>query len=104
MSENHSDELYLNTMNIWVGAERDFNDKIESDFSLNESKGDIPQLDFVILQILLPDNIPGYQIGLSSGERIDFFNIICENELPIIRFSNRLNFSVSNGARLSWEK
>lgn len=104
LSSKYSDDLYLETMNLWAGTQDQFEEEIISDFSLAESKGDIPKLDFVIMQIKLCDKFQGYQIEASSAERMEFFKHICEKGCPIVRISNRLNFGNSRGASMSWEK
>lgn len=104
LSPKYSDDLYIETMNLWVGNEDEFNTNFAPDFSLEDSKGDIPKLDFFILQIHLHGDFHGYRMGDSSIERMDFFKQICEKELTISGISNRLNFSISKGASLSWEK
>lgn len=91
-------------MNLWVGSKKQFDENIVSDFSLADSKGEIPKLDFVIIQIQLCDNFSGYQKGASSIDRMNFLKHICDKELSIVRFSNRLNFENSKGASFSWEK
>lgn len=101
---NYFDNLYLETMNLWVGSKKQFDEEIVSDFSLADSKGEIPKLDFVIIQIQLCDNFSGYQKGANNIDRMDFLKHICDKELSIVRFSNRLNFENSKGASLSWEK
>lgn len=88
LSPRYSDELYLETMNLWVGTRKQFDEKMASDFSHVESKGDVPKLDFVIIQLQLHKDCQGYQQGASSIERINFFKHICNQELSIVRFSN----------------
>lgn len=104
LSPIYFDNLYLETMNLWVGSKKQFDENIVSDFSLADSKGEIPKLDFVIIQIQLCDNFSGYQKGASSIDRMNFLKHICDKELSIARFSNRLNFENSKGASFSWEK
>ncbi len=104
LSPKYSDDLYIETMNLWVGTEKEFNTNFATDFSHEDSKGDIPKLDFIILQIQLHGDFKGYKMGASSVERMNFFKQICEKELTISRISRRLNFTNSKGASLSWEK
>lgn len=104
LSPKYVDDLYLETMNLWVGTKESFNRDFASDFSLDNHKGDIPKLEFVIIQVQFVGNFKGYHKGANSMERMEFFKQICKAELPIVRLSNRLNFSNSPGASLSWIK
>ena len=104
LSPKYSDDLYIETMNLWVGTEKEFDTNFAVDFSHEDSKGDIPKLDFVILKIQLHGEFNGYKMGASSVDRMNFFKQICEKELTVSRISGRLNFTNSKGASLSWEK
>lgn len=104
LSSKYSDDLYIETMNLWVGTEKEFDTHFAVDFSQEDSKGDIPKLDFVILQIQLYGDFNGYKKGDSSVERINFFKQICDKKLTVSRISRRLNFTNSKGASISWEK
>lgn len=104
LSPKYADDLYIETMNLWVGTEKEFNEVVAPDFSHEDSKGDIPKLDFVIIQVQLHGDFEGYKMGANTIDRMKFFQQICNKELAITRISKRLNFTNSKGASISWEK
>lgn len=103
LSPECADELYLHTMNLWVGDQSSFDKYIYPDFNMIEQHSNIPTLDYVMVQTYLPKKYSGFEKDAKSVDRIRFINEICFDRLPIIKISKRLNFS-SKASEYAWEK
>lgn len=94
-------DLYTYTIRLWVGDK--INNFIKSGFEQMAHSGTIVKNDFVMLQFELNNSYNGFNKSDKDYSRTDFFYIICKNEIPLIKISERLAFEDALEME-SWEK
>ena len=104
LSSNVSEELYLNTMNLWMGSFIDFHNHFADSFNFVESRGTTPTLDFVMLKIDLQLQYGGLRKGKGNIERMNAIEKLCEDNTRISQISKRLSFDTISVNDLIWEK
>ncbi len=104
LSSEMSEDLYLNTMNIWMGSSINFHNQFTDAFNSAESKGATAALDFVMLKIDLKLQYGGLRKGKGNIERMNAIEKLCEDNARISQISKRLNFDVVPVSDFIWEK
>lgn len=104
LSSEMSEDLYLNTMNLWMGSSVDFRNQFTDAFNSAESKGATAALDFVMLKIDLKLQYGGLRKGKGNIERMNAIEKLCEDNARISQISNRLSFDAVPVSDFIWEK
>lgn len=103
--ENLSEELFLNTFNLWKGTQSQFSEIFSNIIDAPETTGTISSLDFYIVKLKINKEYNEFRSGnVSPIERMDGFNRLCQDKVEIIGISKKQTFENSTMGSHTWSK
>lgn len=103
--ENLSEELFLNTFNLWKGTQSQFSKVFSNIIDTPETTGTISSLDFYIVKLKINKEYNEFRCGnVSPIERMDGFSRLCQDKVEIIGISKKQTFENSTMGSHTWSK